>query len=186
MSLWGSEFRTTLPVCLTFLWCSYFTMSLSLWYLWNIFSSSFELLSGCAVWSAARLFWQHWLWSLSDSPAGHFIITPLSLAVSLNQPRVSRIDFFFWESGCVFPPHFNPWNFFSLQYNMSHQMIDKQSPGCLHELSPLCHKRASQVDFIWENFLYWNFFFFSPAVFFFYGVCFFVLKRKEKLWFAFL
>lgn len=76
------------------------------------FPSSSELLSGCALWSAACLFWQLRLWSQCDSTAGHFIITALSSAVSLNQPGVSKIDFFLGGWLCI-SLHSNPWNFFS-------------------------------------------------------------------------
>lgn len=57
-------------------------------------------------------------------------------------------------------------------------MIDKQSPGWLHELSPPCHERASEVDSIWQSSLYWKVgFLLPPAVF--QGVRFFVLKWKK-------
>lgn len=165
--VWRPECRITPPVCLTSLFLS--------WWVWDfaIFETSFflspfelgqlvrcDLLHACLAAPTVVSVWR------CNSTAGHSIITASS-AVSLNQPRVSQIDFFFFGVGGISPPLWgcNPWNFL-LKYNTSPQMIYTQSPCWIHELSPLCHNRASEVDVMWQSCLYWKVFFCPPSCFF--------------------
>lgn len=177
--VWHPECRITPPVCLTSLFLS--------WWVWDfdIFETSFflspvelgqlvrcDLLHACLAAPAVVSAWR------SNSTAGHSFITTSS-AVSLNQQRVSWIDFFF-EWG-VFLPHYDAVTCGTFYFNIIRHLkwyIMIISPCWIYELSPSCHDTASEVDVMWQSCLYWKVFFFVPPAVFFSSVQLFVLKWK--------
>lgn len=194
--VWRPECRITLPVCLTSLFLS--------WWVWDfdifetsLFLSPFELgrlvrcdlLHACSAAPTVVSVWR------CNSTAGHSIITASS-AVSLNQPRVSRIDFFWGGGG--FPPQYDAVTCGTFYFNIichlkwyisNHPAESRSWALCAttqHQRLMLCDRAVCIGSWV---------FFVPPAVFFFpvFGslcwnernalICFVLWNFSVQVWF---